>query len=80
MAKRICTVKQQPQEQPYKSHERDSLLKHLQIDQSITKNYFSSSGMFMRQFSCVRDAGRRGKKIAGLVWRIFVSGYWLLED
>ena len=44
--KEICSFKQQR----HKSHKRSILLKHLQIDQSITKNYFSSSVVFMRQF------------------------------
>ena len=47
--KEMCSVKQQPQEQPHKSHKQNILQKHLQIDQSITKNYFLSSGIFIRQ-------------------------------
>ena len=33
--KEICVVKQQPQEQPQKSHEQDILQKHLQVDRSL---------------------------------------------
>ena len=47
--KEMCTVKQQPQEHPQKSHTQDIHQKHLQIDQSIfasfrthTTNYFVS--------------------------------------
>ena len=52
----MCAIKQQPQEEPQKSHIQDILQKHLQIDQSIfvsygmhTTNYFASLGIFMRQ-------------------------------
>ena len=69
--KEICAVKQQPHEQPHKSHRWDILQKPLQFDQSITKKIFSCASFFF----CVRDAGHRGNKITGLVWKIFVSGY-----
>ena len=58
----MCALKQQPQEQPQKSHKEDILQKPLQIhqtDRSInlcvlwdgmhTTNYFVSLGVFMRQ-------------------------------
>ena len=67
--KEICVIKQQPQEQPQKSHKEDILEKHLKIDQSIfasygthTTNYFASLGIFI----CIRDAGRRDNKITAL--------------
>ena len=51
----MCAIKQQPQEQPQKSH-KHILQKHLQIDQSIfvsygmhTTNYFASLWIFMCQ-------------------------------
>ena len=54
--KEIYLVKQQPQEQPQKSHEQDILQKHLQIDRSMfashathAMNYFASLALFMRQ-------------------------------
>lgn len=55
--KEICVVKQQPQEQPQKSHERDIQQKHLKIDPSIffasygthVMNYFASLGIFVHQ-------------------------------
>ena len=54
--KEICTVKQQPQEQPQKSHTQDIHQKLLQIDQSIfasfrthTTNCFVSLRTLMHQ-------------------------------
>lgn len=54
--KEICAVKQQPQEQPEKSHKQSILQKHGQIDQltfasfgTHTTNYFVSLRIFMHQ-------------------------------
>ena len=57
--KEICAVKQQPQEQPHKSHKWDILQKPLQFEQSITKKLFPCASFFF----------------TGLVWKVFVSGY-----
>ena len=52
----MCAVKQQPQEQPQKSHKQSILQKHGQINQltfasfgTHTTNYFVSLRIFMCQ-------------------------------
>ena len=61
----MCAVKQQPQEQPSKSHKQDILQKHLQINQSIFVSYTMHTTLILPLwgFLCIRDAGRRGNKI-----------------
>ena len=61
--KEARVVKQQPQEQPQKSHEQDILQKHLHIDRSIfasygthAVNFWASLGIFMRQGRRTQDA------------------------
>ena len=56
LLKEICVVKQQPEEQPQKSHKQDIHQKHLQIGHKL---YASSSLCISR----MQDAGCRGNKI-----------------
>jgi len=55
---------------PQKSHKRDILHKHLQIDQSI---FIPQIIFCLWEFLCVRDPRRRGNKITELAMVAYIS-------
>ena len=60
----IYLVKQQPQEQPQKSHKQDIPQKHFQIDWAWhPTRCMPQIILHLWHFLCVRDAGRRGNEI-----------------